>query len=316
MTVRDEVLALDTELRAETARSDARLFLGPGGGALRLVEIAGSLRFAGILVRTGDLAALVTNGRAPAGRSLEACNAIADYAAAVAYAAGLGRQRRRQPLVRVEEIVALHAVATRRSSFERPGKWRSATAAALRGGAVPPPAWLVPRDVAALVERFANPPAPERLVLLWLADYHARLSRIHPFATANGRVTRLCLNLLLIRLGYPPFVIRPREGPRFASALDRAAAGDLWPSALFLGRSLRKSLQERGDVSHSPGDALVALSTIEGESERAALYKASQRGRLRTIRRGTSVFTSKLWIDEYRSSRAPAGRPRATRPLS
>jgi hypothetical protein len=168
--------------------------------------------------------------------------------------------------------------------------------------------------VAALVERFARPPAPDRPVLVWLADFHARLSRIHPFATANGRVTRLCLNLLLTRLEYPPFVIRPREGPRFARALDRAAAGDLWPSALFLGRSLRRSLQERDGISQSPGDALVALSTIEGESERASLYKAAQRGRLRTVRKGTSVFTSKIWIDEYRSSRAPAGRPRATRP--
>jgi hypothetical protein len=202
MTVRDAVPALDAELRAEATRSDGRRSPG-SGSALRLAEIAGSLRFSGILVRPGDLAALVTNGRVPAGRSLEACNAIADYAAAAAYVAALGR-RRRQPLVRVEEIVALHAQATRRSSFDQPGKWRSATAAALRGGAVPPPAWLVSRDVRSARRALRTSPGagPARLSV---ARRFSRAAFAHPPVRYGKRTRDPALSQpALNALGVPP----------------------------------------------------------------------------------------------------------------
>ncbi len=303
------MLALDTRLAAEVANLGTGPRPSGSAGVVRLAEITGSLRFAGIAMRARDMSLLVTAGRTPAGASLEACNAVADYAAAAAHVALIGRQRRRQPFLRVEEIVAVHALATRRSSTDRPGEWRAATAAAQRSGAVPPPAWLVPRDVSALVERFASGPPPDRPLLPWLADFHARFRRITPFATANGRVARLCLNLLLSRLRYPPLILERSAGPRFAAALDRAASGDLWPSALFFGQSLEKTLLAINDVSESSGEMLIALAEIAEQGERAALYKAAQRGRLRTIRKGTAIFTSKLWLHDYRSSRAAAGRP-------
>ena len=315
MTLRERVLALDASLAAAIIAPDVALALQQLARSTDVAEITGSLRFAGIGIREREMAKLVSTGRTPAGRSLEACNAVADYAAAAVYVAASGRQRRRFPLLQVEEIVTLHALATRRSSIERPGTWRTGTAAAQRGGVVPPPAWLVPRDVTALVERFAIGPASDRPLLPWLADFHARLRRIAPFTNANGRVARLCLNLLLARLRYPPLVLGPNARPRFAAALDRAAAGDVWPSALFFGRSFEKTVLELGSAHRPHDETLRPLAELAEKSERAALYKAVQRGRLRTTRKGSGIFTSKLWLDEYRNSRAAAGRPKARRPL-
>ena len=40
-----------------------------------------------------------------------------------------------------------------------------------------------------------------------LASLHCRFEQIHPFLDGNGRTGRLVLNLILVRLGYPPIVI-------------------------------------------------------------------------------------------------------------
>jgi hypothetical protein len=312
MKLPERVVALDAVLQTEAAALSA----GPpypreAARTLALAEIVGSVRFAGLRLRPSEIASLVDAGLTPAGRSLEACNAAADYAAAAAHVAAIARTRTRRQLLRLEEIVALHALATRRTSSAQAGTWRTATAAALPSGAVPPPAWLVPRDMAAFVDRFASGPQTTPLGL-WLADYYARFSRVHPFANANGRVTRLSLNLILARLRYPPLVLRSGDAANFKAALDRAAARDLWPSALFFVSNILESVRALESARGGASATLVPLAELAAPHERAALYKAAQRGRLRSVRRGSGVFTSKTWVDEYRGSRAAAGR----RPLS
>ena len=276
--------------------------------AVRLAEIEGSVDFAGLHFRRTEIA-LLARGLTPPGRRLADCDAVADYAAAADLAATLGRTRPRRRLLRLDEILRLHALATRRSATERPGSWRDATAAPFASGVVPPPAWLVPRDMAAFTERFAGPLPASVPLVVWLADAHARFTRIHPFATANGRVVRLTLNLLLQRLGYPPLVLRPGDPARLRAALDSAGARELWPIAHVLGRSILETVRQLAFARSGSAEALISLADAAPENERAALYKAAQRGRLRTVRKGTAIFTSKTWLAEYRRSRAAAGRP-------
>ncbi len=54
----------------------------------------------------------------------------------------------------------------------------------------------------------ADGPFPEALAAL-----HAAFERIHPFLDGNGRAGRLVMNLLLIRLGYPPRSSARGNGP-------------------------------------------------------------------------------------------------------
>lgn len=60
-----------------------------------------------------------------------------------------------------------------------------------------------------------------------LAQVHAEFERIHPFLDGNGRAGRLLTNLLLIRMGYPPAIIRKAERTRYLSSLRRADGGGL-----------------------------------------------------------------------------------------
>lgn len=66
-------------------------------------------------------------------------------------------------------------------------------------------------------------PAPIRAAVL-----HAWLTHIHPFLDGNGRTARAISNLELIRVGYPPIIIRKKERDRYIAALSESdEAGDL-----------------------------------------------------------------------------------------
>ncbi len=269
-------------------------------GILALEEIRASTRLAGATIERVELRALLERGIALGDRPLATYVTAADYADATRFveASAVGP---RQAYLRLGEIVELHARATRRSPEARPGAWRTATFGPFPSGTVPPPPWLVPRDIAAYVDRLAAGPPDRANTLVWIATAHERFERIHPFTAGNGRTGRLVMNLLLRRCGFPPFAVRDRDGATYARALRRADMRDPWPLATLVARCVLASLSRLAACAEN--DDLAELSRLASGAEREALYKAAQRGRLRTVRRGASVLTTKAWIDDYRASR-------------
>jgi hypothetical protein len=95
-----------------------------------------------------------------------------------------------------------------------------------------------------------------------LADVHAELERVHPFLDGNGRTGRLVTNLLLIRLGYPPAIIRKPERTRYLQDLRRADGGDPAPLGEFPARAIIDTLM-RFIVPSVAGPArLVPLAAL------------------------------------------------------
>jgi len=272
-------------------------------------EVWASTALAGSPLRRAEVAALMGRGLAVGDRPFDAYVLVADYGEAARFVRAAPGVERRRPYLREKEIVELHALATRRAPGARPGTWRTKTMPPFPSGMVVPPPWLVPREIAAFVERHgAGPPAGTSPVA-WVAAAHARFERIHPFATANGRVGRLVANLLLRRLGLPPLIVTPRDRSRYLAALRRADAREPWPLAELFARSLLAGVV-RLRAAHPANDALVPLADLAPARERAALYKAAQRGRLITLRRGGTLFSTPAWVAEYRASRyAASGRP-------
>lgn len=58
------------------------------------------------------------------------------------------------------------------------------------------------------------------------AQFHQRFIQIHPFTDGNGRMARIFMNLILLRTGFPPIVIRQEEKVAYYRALDRARDHD------------------------------------------------------------------------------------------
>lgn len=188
---------------------------------------------------------------------------------------------------------------------EGPGSFRRHNIRPFPGG-MQPPKWP---DVQALVAdwvrtatslRDVNGPFPEAL-----AAVHADFERIHPFLDGNGRTGRLLTNLLLIRTGYPPAIIRKAERTRYLANLRRADAGDPAPLGEFLARAVIDTLM-RFIVPAVAGPArLVPLAALaSGDMSPRALRAAAERGRLRGQRDARGQWRStRNWVDEYRESR-------------
>jgi hypothetical protein len=74
---------------------------------------------------------------------------------------------------------------------------------------------------------------------------------------------------------------------------------------MLVGRSVLAGLQRlAGAAEQHVNGELIGLASLARAGERAALYKAIQRGRLRVVRRGRALFTTAAWLAEYRASRS------------
>lgn len=63
-----------------------------------------------------------------------------------------------------------------------------------------------------------------RTLISFLAELHQRFIRIHPFDDGNGRVVRLLMNYILIRLDFLPMVLDDRNA--YVKAIQFADTGD------------------------------------------------------------------------------------------
>ena len=274
--------------RAALARETARL---------RRDEIDGTLAIAGTPLSRGEVVALVDRGLALGGHPLDAYLVARNVATAAAwvwsqrpYAHGDPR-----PLLTVEEVRRLHTLVAAGADAARAGMWRIAVIAPQHEVVSPAP-WLVPFQTAAIVDRFRTSPEPGTLVA-WTAELLARFARVRPFSAANGRVGRFVASLVLRRLDAPPLAIAREAAPAYSAAIVAAEGGDHEPLAAIvesaLGEACRRMLAAGGD------DPLVPLRAAAG-TDYAALIKAAQRGRLRTVTRARRVYTTAAWIDAYR----------------
>ncbi len=299
-------LATTAELERERIAAFSRQQLASGRAQLAFEEIRSSARLAGARLDYTEVVALVERGMALGEHPLTDYVITADYADAARYVESAPMLGRKHPYLRVEEIVELHARATRHTLAARPGTWRTAVLHAFPNGMMVTPPWLVSIEVAAYAHHLGQGPAAGISPLLWIAEAHERFERIHPFTAGNGRVGRLIVNLLLQRCGFPPFSVRDRDIERYAACLRRADSKDLWPLATMIARAILASLQRLS--AYASSEALHDFASFANGSERNALYKAAQRGRLRAVRRAGALLTTQAWIDAYRASRT-ARRP-------
>ena len=117
-----------------------------------------------------------------------------------------------------------------------------------------------------------------------LARVHARFEQIHPFLDGNGRTGRLVLNLLLVRLGYPPVIIFKGDRQRYLAALESADQGDHGALAELLARAILDNLHKFVVPAVAGPSRLVALPALASERISAnALRVAATRGRLQGL---------------------------------
>ena len=143
-------------------------------------------------------------------------------------------------------------------------------------------------------------PLPEAL-----AELHNGFERVHPFIDGNGRAGRLVLNLVLVRLGYPPAIILKSHRQRYLDAMQKADSGDYGPLGEMIARAIYDNIN-RFVLPAIAGEArLVPLAALVSQDfSLAALRQAAQRGRLTAIQTPDGVWQStRKDVAAYRRSK-------------
>lgn len=189
---------------------------------------------------------------------------------------------------------------------ERPGSFREHDIRPFPGGMRPPPWPEVPAMVADWISevqtlgRKGESIEPEAL-----AKVHARFEQIHPFLDGNGRTGRLVLNLLLVRLGYPPAIIFKGDRRRYLAALQSADRDDNGPLGELFARAILDNLHKFVVPAVAGPSGLVPLPALASNRISAnALRVAATRGRLEASKAADGTWRStRAWVDEYLTGR-------------
>jgi hypothetical protein len=191
-------------------------------------------------------------------------------------------------------------------SSESPGSFREHDIRPFSGGMRPPPWPEVPPLVTDWIgEVQALGQEGEDIEPEALARVHARFEQIHPFLDGNGRTGRLVLNLLLVRLGYPPAIIFKGDRRRYLAALRSADQGDHGPLGELLARAILDNLHKFVVPAVAGPSRLVPLPALASEQISAnALRVAATRGRLNASKAADGTWRStRAWVDEYLAGR-------------
>jgi hypothetical protein len=262
---------------------------------------------------------LLAEGRAVGNKQLAEYMEVRGYADAAEWVYGQAIQPRdlHDPdvLLTATEVRRVHEMAMQpvwdvtphpsAGPDEGPGSFRRHDIHPFPGGMVPPQWTLVEAEMSAWLERLAQMGARTPYLPEQIGELHARFERVHPFLDGNGRTGRLVLNLILVRLGYPPAIIYKTQRPLYLRALQRADNGDHGALGELIARAILDNLY-RFIVPAVAGPArLVPLAAlVTAEINAGALRVAANRGALQASKASDGTWrSSRHWVDEYLAQR-------------
>jgi len=135
----------------------------------------------------------------------------------------------------------IHALVLKAIDDEEAGRYRRGHVRLSGSEFVPPDPAAVPSSMSDFVT-WLNGEAQSLSPVEQAARAHFRLVDIHPFTDGNGRTARLLMNLILLREGYPPAIVRREDRLAYYTALDHAHAGETEPFVLMMAEAVERSL--------------------------------------------------------------------------
>ena len=183
---------------------------------------------------------LVLEGRSPAGnKPMRELYEARNHDRALRLIESWAATRASQPIAE-HELLEVHAHVLADIDPAAAGRYRTDRVLIKGTRFVPPGAHKFPVLIPLLLEQANAPgiPAP-----LQAAELHYNLVAVHPFNDGNGRTSRLFMNYMLLRAGYPLTVIEIERRAEYLAALEEANAGRVQPFAVFIIASIERSMQ-------------------------------------------------------------------------
>lgn len=189
--------------------------------------------------------------------------------------------------VRETDLRDLHKLVIGSESGYDPGKYRTRGVLITGSEHTPPEPLEVPARMVKLVE-WINKNNDEDSVLVASVAHH-ELAAIHPFMDGNGRVSRLLMNLLLMRGGYPISNIRREDRPTYYEALAFADVGIYDPIITLAADRIDDLLRE--------------YQRLIGETRRTREWAEKWKGKELDVQRRREQREYELWFTRMRQVR-------------
>lgn len=215
-TIRDRISAKKARLDAQRPLEGRALEVLEAWYDVELTYTSNALE--GNTLTRSETAIVLEKGITVRGKPLKDHQEAVDHRDALAFMREIARDPR--PLAE-RDVRDLHRMVTSSTLKDEAGRYSNAPRRIAGSETVfPPPADLPPLMAAFGAWLSTADPSPETAI-----EAHLRLVTIHPFTDGNGRSARLLMNLLLMRAGYPPMVIRPEDRPDYLDALEATGHG-------------------------------------------------------------------------------------------
>jgi Fic family protein len=186
--------------------------------------------------------------------------------------------------VRETDIRSLHSLIIKSEKDLSPGEYRKVGVIISGSEHRPPEPLDVPPRMEDLIAWMNANTDKDPIVLATVA--HHELAAIHPFKDGNGRVSRLLMNLILLKKGFPISNIRREDRPTYYDALAFADVGMYEP--------LVKLVQARC------ADLFSEYLRIRAETKRLAEWAAKWGDKEAEVLRKREAREMELWQSRIR----------------
>ncbi|CAM1297739.1 FICD (predicted) [Pycnogonum litorale] len=132
----------------------------------------------------------------------------------------------------VEDILEIHRRLMGFVDISEAGKFRKTQVYV--GDHIPPHPKQVPTLMAEFVSWLNSDESYKLHPVKYAALAHYKFVYIHPFTDGNGRSSRLLMNFILMRAGYPPVIIHKQDRQKYYDYLKKANEGDVRPFVRFI----------------------------------------------------------------------------------
>ncbi len=211
--------------------------------AFRIEYTYDSNRIEGNTLTLQETALVVDKGLTIGGKSMSEHLEAMNHAEAFDFILSLAQTK---TPVNEYNLLQIHSIVLKSIDKENAGKYRGVQVR-ISGSSHTPPAPFLVRPQMEDYFRYHEHMADNLHPVLMAADMHEKLVTIHPFIDGNGRTSRLIMNLLIYRSGYPMINISGDQKSRMAyyKALeDVQARGHSNAFRIFLAKEAIRSLKQ------------------------------------------------------------------------
>lgn len=209
-------------------------------------------------------------------------------------------------VLRSIDILSLHNLVLRSIEEDFAGRIRNGGVRISGANLVPPNANKVSDLLDELID-FVNTNPLELNDIELATIFHHKLVWIHPFFDGNGRTVRLCMNLLLMRCGFPPAIILKNDRSKYYEALNQANNGKYQKLMLLMCQALERSLNIYLNAMPDNNTDFQKISDIVSEPNtpygQEYVSLLARTGKIDAYKEGRNWFTTKEAIEDYISTR-------------